>query len=165
MSFFRRRRERGEAGSPADVYVGLRQQVLNLTAADLGADPESTPVLAVLMETGCREAVATLVGVVDGTTSLYFSDGGGTIGAGEHAEVAGATRRWLGVCEGLLELLRPCGAEPEPPSEGVTQFVAVTADGLRCCSTPEVDLGEGRHDLTPLFYAGQDVITQVRLRS
>jgi hypothetical protein len=28
---------------------------------------------------------------------------------------------------------------------------------------PEDDLGEGEHPLSPLFYAGQDVITQIRL--
>ncbi len=47
------------------------------------------------METGYREAVATLVGVVDGTSSLYFSNGGGFIGAGSHAAVAEANRTFV----------------------------------------------------------------------
>jgi hypothetical protein len=28
---------------------------------------------------------------------------------------------------------------------------------------PEDDLGDGRHPLSPFFYAAQDVITQIRL--
>jgi hypothetical protein len=45
----------------------------------------------------------------------------------------------------------------------MTQFVAVTPEGLRGAVAPEEELGEGRHELSPLFYAGQDVITQIRL--
>jgi hypothetical protein len=45
----------------------------------------------------------------------------------------------------------------------MTQFVAVTPDALRGAVAAEEDLGEGRHRLSPLFYAAQDVITQIRL--
>jgi hypothetical protein len=45
------------------------------------------PILALLMETGYPEAVATLVAVADGTSSLYFSNGGGFIGVGTPAGV------------------------------------------------------------------------------
>ena len=45
----------------------------------------------------------------------------------------------------------------------MTQFVAVTSLGLRGATAREDDLGEERHELTPLFYAAQDVITQIRL--
>lgn len=45
----------------------------------------------------------------------------------------------------------------------MTQFVAVTQQELRGAVAREDDLGEGRHELTQLFYAAQDVITQIRL--
>jgi hypothetical protein len=45
----------------------------------------------------------------------------------------------------------------------MTQFVAVTPDGLRGVVAPEEELGEGEHSLSTLFYGGQDVITQIRL--
>ena len=41
--------------------------------------------------------------------------------------------------------------------------MAVTRDGLRGAGVAEEELGEGRHALSQLFYAGQDVITQIRL--
>jgi hypothetical protein len=44
-----------------------------------------------------------------------------------------------------------------------TQFVAVTPDGLLSAVAPEDELGNGGHVLSPLFYVGHDVITQVRL--
>jgi hypothetical protein len=160
----RLRRKRGEEQPPpAEVYLGLRQQVLSLTADQLGddnlADP---PILALMMETGYPEAVATLVAVVDGTSSLYFSNGGGLIGAGMHEGVAAASRRWLETGHEFLPQLPPI-TDPPLPLEGETQFLAVTPDGLRGTVAPEAELGEGRHRLSPLFDAGHDVITRMRL--
>lgn len=160
MGFTRRKRD--EEG-PAEVYLGLRQQVLDLAPEQLGDWlPADAPVLALLMETGYPEAVATLVAVADGSTSLYFSNGGGVIGAGAHPSVAEANRRWLETALELLPELSPL-ASPPLPNEGMTQFVAVTRDGLRGATIVEQELGGGEHDLSPLFYAGQDVITRIRL--
>ena len=159
---FRGQRD-SEGPPPAEVYLGLRQQVLSLTAAQLGDDElADTPILAFLMETGYPEAVATLVAVVDGTSSLYFSNGGGLLGAGTHETVAEAGRLWLETGREFLPKLPELRDVPLP-GEGMTQFVAVTPDGLRGVVAAEDDLGEGRHELSPLFYAGHDVITQIRL--
>ena len=166
MTFFRRKQEEGASStSPEEMYDELRGQVLRLGGVDLGSEVERAPLRALLMETGYPEGVATLVGVIDGSASLYFSNGGGVIGAGEHAAVARATRAWLDLGTGLLELLAASDDEPEPPGEGLTQFVAVTPDGVRAAIAAEDDLGEGRHQLSPLFHAGHDVITQIRLES
>jgi hypothetical protein len=157
------RKEDEEKPPAAEAYLGLREQVLGLTPDQLGdAISGDAPVLALLMETGYPEAVATLVAVADGSTSLYFSNGGGFIGGGTHATVAEASRRWLEAAPTFLPEL-PIVTDPPLPSEGMTQFVAVTAEGLRGLVAPEEDLGEGRHGLSPLFYDGQDVITQIRL--
>jgi hypothetical protein len=162
VRFFGRKRDTGQQPS-AEVYVGLRQQLLNLTPDQLGDGAfAEAPIIALLMETGYRQAVATLVAVVDGTSSLYFSSGGGFIGAGTHAAVAEASRRWLETGRNFLPEL-PVITDPLLPTEGVTQFVAVTREGLRGTVEAEEELGGRRHRLSPLFYAGQDVITQIRL--
>ena len=162
MRFFGRKRDT-EQQPPAEVYVGLRQQLLNLTPDQLGEGPfANAPILALLMGTGYPKAVATLVAVVDGSSSLYFSNGGGFIGAGTHAAVAEASRRWLETGREFLPNLSTI-ADPPLPAESMTQFVAVTRDGLRSAAGVEEELGNGRHELSPLFYAGQDVITQIRL--
>lgn len=146
----------------AEVYAGLRQQVIDLKADQLGGELGQAPILALLMETGYEKAVATLVAVADGTTSLYFSTGGGIIGAGAHEAVVEASRRWLEAGTTFLEQLDPV-ADPPLPAVGETQFVAVTPDGLRAAVAPEEDLSRDHHELSPLFYAGQEVITEVRL--
>jgi hypothetical protein len=159
MGLFRRKRE---SEPVAEVYSGLRQQVLNLTPDQLGEELAEEPILALVMETGYPEAVATLVGVADGTTSLYFSNGGGFIGAGTHENVAEANRRWHELGRSVLAQLTVIQDVPLP-GEGMTQFVAVTPEGLRGAVAPEEELVQGRHELSPFFYAGQDVITQIRL--
>lgn len=162
MRFFGRKRDTDQP-PPAEVYAGLRQQVLRLTPDQLGDGAVAdAPILALLMETGYPEAVATLVAVVDGTSSLYFSNGGGFIGAGTHAAVAEASRHWLETGQEFLPQLSVI-TDPPLPTEGLTQFLAVTREGLRGVVAPEEELGEGRHRLSPLFYAGQEVITQIRL--
>jgi hypothetical protein len=150
-------RRRGEA---TDTYLALRRQVLDLTAHQLGG--RTSPLIALLMETGYPQAVATLVGVVDCSTSLYFSSGGGTIGAGEHAAVAAATEQWLQLGIGVLGQLSPVD-DPPLPTLGQTQFVAVTPAGLLRAVTAEDALGDGGHVLSPLFHAAHDVITQIRM--
>jgi hypothetical protein len=165
MRFFRRDRssKAARAGRYADAYLGLRRQILTLTPEQLGPEAAEAPMVALLMETGYPEAVATLVGVVDGTTSLYFSNGGGMIGAGEHPRVARASERWLETCARALHLLAPLEPDPPPPDEGTTQLVAVTPHGLRGARAAERELGEGEHVLSALFHAAQDVITEIRL--
>jgi hypothetical protein len=155
-------RKRGQEQSQADSYKDLRQQALHLTPDQLGDAPAGAPILALLMETGYPEAVATLVGVADGTSSLYFSNGGGIIGAGSHAAVAEASRQWLEAGRTVLPELSEV-SDPPLPGVGMTQFVAVTPEGLRGAVAPEDDLGEGGHRLSSFFYAAQDVITQIRL--
>jgi hypothetical protein len=143
------------------TYLGLRDLALGLTWEKLGEEQRGE-VVALLMETGYLEAVATLVGVADGSTSLYFSNGGGIIGGGQHEQVAAVTRRWLEVASSDLEQLTPVDEVPLPET-GETQFVAVTGAGRLIGGASEELLASERHPLSPLFYAGQDVITQVRL--
>jgi hypothetical protein len=145
-----------------DVYEGLRGQVLQLTAEQLGPEYADDPLLALLMEWLQGPATVSLVAVADGTTSLYFSTGGGIIGAGQHEAVAAASRTWLEAGIAHLDDLHPA-AEPQLPAAGETQFVAVTPDGLRSASAIGGGLEDGRHALSPLWAAAQAVITQMRL--
>ncbi|MFA0816727.1 MAG: hypothetical protein ACC608_13215 [Anaerofustis sp.] len=84
---------------PFELYNELRRQVLTL-----GEDyyktyqKEEAPdfVYAALVDIDMGETYASLACFIDGTTSLYFSNGGGIIGAGqEHEEVRTATAHFL----------------------------------------------------------------------
>ena len=116
------------------------------------------------MESGYPERVATLVGVVDGTTSLYFSNGGGVIGAGEHCR-GGARGAPLARCRNRRA--RPAYASDEEPQPPATGRHSLSLSRPRACGAvaAEDDLGERHHELSPLLHAGHDVITQIRLQS
>ena len=148
---------------PAGAVRGLRQQALTVDAAQLGVAPTATRahVWGVLMETGYPEAVATLVALADGTTSLYFSNGGGVIGAGEHSAVRAASETLLSTAEEHLGELAPAVGTPLP-EVGRVRFYVRTFKGTVGAEAKEEDLGEGRHILSPLFHTAHSVITAVR---
>jgi len=157
--WFRRKQE----GDPAQVVQGLREQVLTIQANQLGVAPtaERPHVWGVLMETGYSEAVATLVVLGDGTTSLYFSNGGGVIGAGTHDAVRVASESFLSKAEEHVADLAAVSATPLP-DVGRVRFYVRTFTGILGAEAGQEDLGEGRHELSPLFHAGHAVITAVR---
>ena len=107
---------RKSKSDPAETIRGLRQHALTVSAADLGLAPtaDRMQVWGVLMETGFPEAVATLVVLGDGTTSLYFSNGGGIIGAGEHDAVRAAARELLSSAEEHLDGFTAVTTTPLP---------------------------------------------------
>jgi acyl carrier protein len=144
-----------------EIYMSMREMVLNLDAETIG-ELKDKPVWAVLMETGYPEAAATLVAVADGAASLYFSNGGGMIGAGEHASVRPASLGLVKMAEDYLGDMKMVEAFPTV-TPGNTTFYVVTPNGVFTYTAKEDDLGGKRDKLSKLFYQGQELITQMRL--
>lgn len=149
---------------PAAVARGLRDQALGVQAEQLHLRPDRPPVWAVLMEIGYPKAVATLAVFADGTTSLYFSSGGGVIGAGAHASVQKAAETMLSTANQLRSVCTPVTATPYP-EPGRVRFYLRSAEGTLGAEAQEQDLGNHKHALSPLFHAGHGVLTAVRLVS
>lgn len=147
-----------EEYEPADVYIGLRDKVLALSPGQID---HSGPVLAVLMETGYPTAAVTLVAVADGTVSLYFSNGGGIIGAGEYPQVREVGLDMVSEAANYLPKLIQTDSYPLP-QQSYTRFYVVTTSGIYTQSVLEDDLGNERHALSPLFYAGHKLIAYIR---
>ncbi len=145
------------------MFSDLRRQVLELDPADAGLAPtDADPQLfGAVLETGFPEGSFTLVCLVDGTTSLYLSNGGGTIGGGEHPEVAEATRAFVRVLAGSLDELGPSAGDALP-APGRVILRALTYDGQRAADLDEDDLGNDRLALSPAFHAAHEVIGRLR---
>lgn len=144
-----------------EAYDKLRGQVLALRPEQVGATKEDK-VIAVVMETGYPEAVATLVSVIDGAASLYFSSGGGIIGGGQNERPKAASKKLIRMTGSFLKNMTKVGNSPLP-RKGFTRFYVVTPDGLLTIEAKEDDLGEGRHALSPLFHAAHGLMTEIRL--
>lgn len=127
-------------------YEGLRRMALDAVAAGLTAPgPDHPHVWGVVIDIPSGPAWATVVALGDGTTSMYTSVGGGTIGAGEHESVRAANAQLLRVVEHeVLEHLSPDpGTHPSP---GDVRVHVLGADGLSGIDLPE-----------PAFWGEQEV--------
>lgn len=147
-----------------DAYQGLRSIALGLDreAIQLPEGERWRGALVAAMELGLSEATATIVAIADGTVSMYLSNGGGVLGAGEHAAVRGAADQFRTVVAENRNLLEQTGVFL-PPSVGEVRFHARVGDDRLTGSAPESALRTGRHPLAPLYAAGQDVLTEIRL--
>jgi hypothetical protein len=138
--------------------------VLRLDPSEAGLSPtEALPrAYGVVMDTAYENGVATLVAFADGTTSLYLSSGGGTIGAGQHERVATATRRLVTMAEHAVDKI-PSVEDDSLPPQGATTIRVLTHAGQHAVTAPQEDFGNGRHELFPLFRGAHDVLSEIRL--
>ena len=146
-----------------DIYLDLREKALRVEPGDIGLRPsaELPRVYGVMMETGYPEGCATLFALADGTASLYLSPGGGFIGGGERPQIAEASRAFVKAAEAQLDAVPASRRERLPPNGWVVLRV-LTYDGARAIEAREDDLGYDRHELSPLFHAGHEVIARIR---
>ena len=113
------------------------------------------------MDVGYAKSVVTLVSLIDGSASIYFSSGGGVIGGQGHETVRRAARRFTQFAAVYLPEMSPCTDFPMPDI-GEAIFYVLTPGGAFAQAASEQELGAGSHSFSPLFYAGQCVITQLR---
>lgn len=146
----------------ADIYRDLRDGMFALRPDAVGVAAGSDEPLAVLMETGYPEAVATLVCGADGSASLYFSNGGGVMGGGEHEAVNAAARSFVAASGAFSEAFEPTTAYPLPDVGGVRFYVVTGSGVLTAPQAVEDDLGNMRGQLSPLFHQAHEVITAIR---
>ncbi len=155
MSWFRKPKE--QRPSPTEVTAELRKRALD-ALAEL-RDGEKLG--GIVVDWGFPTATASVVALVDGTTSLYLSSGGGVIGGGGQAAVRQVADALLALAQRMAGEVR--GADDGGvPAPGSFRFHVVTAAGARSATATVEELAAGRHSLSPLFAATQNVITALR---
>jgi hypothetical protein len=150
--------------APAAVMAELRARALSVKPADLGLSPATfvEEPWGILMETGLEDgAVYSPVVLADGSTSLYFSSGGGIIGAGEHQAVRQASKAMLQAAS-QFQARMPLASSTPLPGPGKVTFYLLSAKGTLSYSAVEQRLGDDKDALSELFHAGHAVITEVR---
>jgi hypothetical protein len=146
----------------ADVYLKLREQALSFGSEEIKAPPvvPGGRALGVIMDMGFDTAVVSVMGLADGTTSMYVSNGGGKIGMGDIEDVAAASRHWVAIAETAGALTETDG--DALPGEGMIRFNVLTTGPRLYAEASEAAVAEDSHPLYPLFAAGQAVIGQIR---
>ncbi len=121
--------------------------------------PSGTPA-GFILETGFPEGAMTLVVTSDRSISLYYSNGGGTIGAGGHAGPAQKAALLLDLAGQSAQRLEVTTSHPIP-SKGEVRMYVLSNDAIRGVVGLEEDFGEGRSPFSPLFYAAHAVISEI----
>ncbi len=145
-------------------YPDLRNQAFTCKRTDIGipAPGQAKEPWGAIMEMGYEKGPVTIVTFSDGSASIYLSSGGGFIGGIGHESVRRAAQAFVSAAGKFQPQMTAAKDFPEP-TLGQAVFYIRTDEGLFSSSAPEKALGEGKHPLSPLFYAGQEVITQYRL--
>ena len=152
-----------EASMPDNPTLDLREQVLTRAMLSGMESGNRDSVRCVVMDWNLGGGnVATLVSFDDGTTSLYYSTGGGVIGAGSHAEVQRAAGQWRTQAAALRAGYAPASAFPMPPDD--TQVFHLVTEGATLSTRPiPVDeLKAGTHAFSAVANRAQEVIYRVR---
>jgi hypothetical protein len=152
------------SADPADGTPALRRKLLSSKPSDFGLVPSTDlpHVWAVMMEMRIGKADVSLVTVAEGSTSLYFSTGGGIIGGGEHDSVRAVNRKLLVFVERNLPMFVPIEA-PLPVLDKAVSFAVLTYEGFRGARDVEARIQQRKSPLWPAYYLGQEVITAMRL--
>lgn len=138
--------------------VGLRNLLFEHRSKDLLGDEALSPeqIWGLVMETTYDDMSATVFCLADGSTSLYYSNGGGILGAGEQGEA----KELAAVLACYAPLFFVPYAEQEIckdfpyPSKGNVHFYFLSDLGsLKTDEVEEDTLGNNQHILSPLFHA------------
>ncbi len=145
-----------------EAYLSLRDMVFDLeTNEEFHAFVDADLPLAVIMETDIEGQTMTLVMVAEGTTSIYFSDGGGMIGGGEYDFVRAEVFQLLGMVDQFANHFSEADTRSRP-STGMAHFYVVRRTGVfRSEEFVEEDMWESGN-LSALFRQAHAVIGGLR---
>jgi hypothetical protein len=152
------------AKQPDNVFTRLRAQIFEMLPANIGItiEPGSAEPWGILMEMRYPNGVATLVSFATGDASLYFSGGGGVIGGVAHESVSHAAKCFVSMAQWYVGRMEVAMSRPLP-GPGKVRFYVLISQSVLTVEADEKDLGQKKSDLSPLFYAGHGVITELRM--
>lgn len=151
-----------EANAPVASFTGIRNGIFALRPDELGLQPHPRfRVWGFLMEMGTADTVMTLVALGDGTVSLYFGNGAGITGIGQHEKPKHVLKHILTMAPDFLGHTMPTEEFPLAPPQRVL-FYFLTFEGVRAAHGGQDDLGTGEHALYPIFEKATELIACAR---
>lgn len=156
-----RPKEPKEQKTPEQVYMDLRQRALQRMPGSLDVELKENQPHGLVMEMGVSNSVVTLACFADGDAGVYYKDGGGMKGGIGHESVRKAAQEAIALCEQVLPRMIQTTNFPSPGQDRV-RFYVLTPQGVFTTETGRQALAD-QNALSPLFYAGQEVVSQMRL--
>lgn len=154
--------EKRNPPSPEEMYARLRNQALGVTPEALDLQPRPDEAYGVLMELGMPRATVTLVAMGEGAVSIYFSTGGGVIGAGQHEKARKAGLAFVNAAAGFIQFMSTTRDFPLPQPDHV-RFYVLMPDAIYTSETSQQDLVNSQNPLSALFSYANSTMTELRL--
>jgi len=151
----------GRARTAEEIFMDMRRQALGTTPQNLGRGPKETEPYGLLMEMGVQISVVTLVCFVDGDANVYHKTGGGMIGGSAHESVRKAARAFVALAAKAVPKMTKTTDFPLPGSDRV-RFYVLTPQGVFTTEANRQALTNPKSELGALFYAGQEVVAEMR---
>ncbi len=153
-----------ENSEPAPTYLKLRERILSLLPEGVGlsATGQVNQVWGVIIETGYEVGTATLVALADGTTSLYYSTGGGMLGSADYLPLADSSKALVASANLYLSQLDKADEIPLPAA-GQVRFTFLTFGGKFSTAVDQSSLTAGDHQLSPLYTQSLHTLDQLRV--
>ncbi|MGE5418347.1 MAG: hypothetical protein ACM3UZ_16535 [Acidobacteriota bacterium] len=149
-----------------DAYIALRKQAFVVEPAQIGITLDTNEqVYGAVVDMGVSQTdIATMVCFLDGAASLYFSNGGGIIGAGQHENVKQAAALYLTGLQKLLSIMQLTDDFSTAPTEDHHIFYLLTGNGIY---SYDLNINESQRskDNQLLFSLTQMVLTEIRQAS
>ncbi len=145
------------------IFTEMREMAFKITPEQINIiNLKDNDAFAIFMESGYPEAIMSLRCIGDGSISLYFSNGGGMIGIGEHQAARAEGFKLIEMAKDYINKGKIVEAI-SLPKNGETYFYIRTKLGNYLIQDIEDSLGNNKSEFSPLFYQAQNVITQARL--
>lgn len=156
--------EKRNRKSPEALYADLRKMAFEATPETLELKDVNTALpFGVIMELGSTTGTVTVVAYIDGNASIYFNPGPIMIGGFAHPRISDAAIEWVRVSGDFIAQAEMVRAFP-PPEAGYVTFHILTEGGIVRILNRESELQDKQVDHWPLYYKGQDLITEYRLK-
>jgi hypothetical protein len=116
-----------------------------------------------VMDWTAKSGVATVVAISDGSASIYYSRGGGSIGGGYgRPAIRNAALHAVSIASKFLDYMHLTDNFPLPESGGVI-FYIVTERGVFMAKASVELVSTNRHPLSELGNSMQTIITEYRM--
>lgn len=149
---------------PAKVMREMREKWLMTSADRIGVKDftGSAGIYGILMEENMGKFTATVLAALTGDASLYTTGTFGVIGGVGHEPVRNAARKFCFEAEKFFPQCKKVDAFPYPEGQDVV-FYILSKGGVFSTVAKKTDIVSEKHALFPLYVAGQEVLTQLRL--
>jgi len=147
----------------ADIFTKMRNMAFDVEPAELDIKQESPGLIyGVFMETGLDDAAYSLRCFKEGSISIYFTNGGGIIGIGEHENARNKGLDLISFSEKYVKYAKKTKTR-DLPSPGETYFYFLSFDGIYFLSAKTNEIEKGKHLYFPLYMKAQEVLTEARI--